>query len=309
MSEIKITKDSLENAILRDGQFVSGYVEKDNGHINASGYGAHAEGYSWVMSIDASGNGAHAEGIDTSALNDGTHAEGFQTVASGYGAHAEGGVTVASGVCAHAEGSITQAISDYSHAGGIGTIANQTAMTAIGKYNISANTKNTLFVVGDGSLTDFKRHNAFEVIENSSYSTRATVNGISDVYLGCPVGTIVMWPGETVPEGWLLCNGKGIDFTSNTSTNININYTYDGNYYHIKNEEDEKYYLLIDILAGNTKNLTNWKWGSIISSSGFKGILLPNFQKRFPLGALQGGTIGINNKVKSGWSTNIGNGS
>ena len=234
------------------------------------------------MSIDASGNGAHAEGIDTSALNDGTHAEGFQTVASGYGAHA----------------------------GGIGTIANQTAMTAIGKYNISANTKNTLFVVGDGSLTDFKRHNAFEVIENSSYSTRATVNGISDVYLGCPIGTIVMWPGETAPEGWLLCNGKGIGFASNTSTNININYTYEGNSYHIKNEEDEKYYLLIDTLAGNTKNLTNWKWGSIISSSGFKGILLPNFQKRFPLGALQGGTIGINNSDnRNGWSTNIGNGS
>lgn len=189
MSEIKITKDSLENAILRDGQFVSGYVEKDNGHINASGYGAHAEGYSWVMSIDASGNGAHAEGIDTSALNDGAHAEGFQTVASGYGAHA----------------------------GGVGTIANQTAMTAIGKYNNTYKVADlsTLFVVGDGS-TIFKRHNAFEVIENSSYSTMATVNGVSDVYLGCPIGTIVMWAGHEAPNGWLLCDGTLLKCTVTT---------------------------------------------------------------------------------------------
>lgn len=36
---------------------------------------------------------------------------------------------------------------------------------------------------------------------------QAKVNGINDVYLGVPIGTIVMWPLENPPIGWLICNG------------------------------------------------------------------------------------------------------
>jgi microcystin-dependent protein len=36
------------------------------------------------------------------------------------------------------------------------------------------------------------------------------VDGIKDVYLGCPIGTVVMWVGQTAPEGWFLCNGDRI---------------------------------------------------------------------------------------------------
>jgi len=65
MSELKITSNSLENAILTDGNFVSGYAV-GNAYIDASGNGAHAEGYTDGNNmIIASGNGAHAEGIST----------------------------------------------------------------------------------------------------------------------------------------------------------------------------------------------------------------------------------------------------
>jgi microcystin-dependent protein len=28
------------------------------------------------------------------------------------------------------------------------------------------------------------------------------------VTLGVPIGTIIMWPSDEIPEGWLLCDGK-----------------------------------------------------------------------------------------------------
>ena len=36
----------------------------------------------------------------------------------------------------------------------------------------------------------------------------ATVNNIPNVYLGCPIGTIMMWIGTTAPDGWFLCDGS-----------------------------------------------------------------------------------------------------
>ena len=157
MSELKITQNSLENAILKDGQFVSGYVsEVGSIIIDASGYGAHAEGYVYSSEIGAyslgafatgcalsgniiasgngahaegcainnsniiaSGNGAHAEGINTQALADGAHAEGYNTSALGYASHAGGNSTTASGMASHAEGIGTIASGAASHAEGI----------------------------------------------------------------------------------------------------------------------------------------------------------------------------------------------
>ena len=110
------------NAILKDGQFVSGYVN-GNGYISANGYGAHAEGYADIISIDASGNGAHAEGCGTHASAGGAHAEGIFTNASAGGAHAEGGFTVSSSVYSHAEGYFTYATGNSAHAEGMGTYA------------------------------------------------------------------------------------------------------------------------------------------------------------------------------------------
>lgn len=126
---------------------------------------------------------------------------------------------------AHAEGYNTQATGGYSHASGHGTIANQEAMTAIGKFNVSTNTENTLFVVGDGEYglhrSDAFRVNSLGSSTTSPSSVQAKVNGISDVYLGCPIGTVVMWPFNTAPEGWLICEERNIKLTATSSATNN----------------------------------------------------------------------------------------
>lgn len=326
MSEIKITKDSLENAILKDGQFVSGYISEEGSSIDASGYGAHAEGYA-LESIIAHGNGAHAEGINTYTLADGAHAEGIgskniientqwgipvdvsfnwdyiqdlDTVSaiinvSAGGAleksildigniiyyegtdeyreiterHDDGSVFtldrafsvispsegaplykisgVAYGLYSHAEGFRTNAIGYSSHASGIETIANSSAMTAIGQYNDISNNNDTLFVVGNGTDVGH-RSNAFLVKKDGT--AHANVNNVPDVYLGCPIGTIVMWPTDNIPSGWLLCDGQSIEY-------------------------GEQYNQLKAVL-GTTS--------------------VPNLQQRFPIGAEIGGVGNIINK-------------
>ena len=97
----------------------------------------------------------------------------------------------------------------------------------------------------------------------------AKVNGVPDVYLGCPIGTIVMWAGTTAPDGWLLCDGKTI-------------YPYDGQ----RPGADYKgsvYMPLIDVI-GNTYG------GSM------PVLNLPNLQQKFPLGADIGGVGNITDK-------------
>ncbi|VBB08529.1 Hypothetical protein LUCI_3807 [Lucifera butyrica] len=100
---------------------------------NATGIGAHAEGYHTVASGDfshaegeittASGEASHAEGGDTTASGTFSHAEGVATNATGNFSHAEGNVTVASGLYSHAEGSQTTASGDNSHTEGLLTNA------------------------------------------------------------------------------------------------------------------------------------------------------------------------------------------
>ena len=171
MSEIKLTKDSIENAILKDSKLVGGYVD-GNGYISATGNGAVAMGYANAGNIEVSGNGAHAEGYNTKASDDGAHAEGMNTNASG----------------------------KASHAGGIGTIANHEAMTAIGKYNYTSWDSNylgyldgdVLFAVGNGTgVYDSSRSNAFVV----------TTNGITASLLNLSGGSYQSEPGGRISWG------------------------------------------------------------------------------------------------------------
>ena len=269
--------NSIINASV-DGGIAMGYAER-NSSIISKGYGAFACGYAYKNSIDASGNGAHAEGKNTKATTHYTHAEGQITTASGNASHAEGQKTTASGGSSHAEGACTESSGDYSHtegsytvasgksshAGGIETIANQNAMTAIGKYNKTYEPADlsTLFVVGDG-VNSISTHNAFTVSTSTNYagySAQATVNGVSDVYLGCPIGTIVMWAGREAPNGWLLCNGDYIYIEQPASPQENS---------HIGIEFKNLYDLL---------NQNSWPYGAN---------KLPDLQQRFPLGAKLG---------------------
>ena len=104
MSELKITKDTIQNSILKEGKFVFGHAypnaSNNDGYISASGWGAVAHGrVENNGKIKATGIGAHAEG-GASALSfefenliakgSHSHAEGFATSAIGNNSHAEG---------------------------------------------------------------------------------------------------------------------------------------------------------------------------------------------------------------------------
>ena len=104
---------------------------------------------------------------------------------------------------------------------------------------------------------DQKRKTSFKVTSNlSTFKTevKARVNNISDVYLGVPIGTIVMWPLETAPKGWLICDGKEY------------------------NRNDLQYYELYKVIG------TKYNYNSISNINGFR---VPNLKQRFPLGADQ----------------------
>lgn len=192
----------------------------------ANGEYSHAEGHY----TEASGEASHSEGDNTTANGYTSHAEGYKTEAFGDYSHAEGFDSYAYGVSSHAEGKNTAASGENSHTGGRGTRANQDCMTAIGKYNktYNVNSATTLFVVGDGT-SSASTHNAFEVInevgKDTTYSTRATVNGFDNVLLGMPIGSVVLWGGVSsvnVPEGWLLCNGGTIEVVSTNVTDCDF---------------------------------------------------------------------------------------
>lgn len=134
----------------------------------ASGNYSHAENYMTT----ASGSYSHVEGYISTASGTTSHAEGYMTKAVGSISHAEGQETKADGPNSHAEGSHTTAMGLDSHAGGMGTVADQSYMTAIGKYNefnpsdLTVNA-GKLFAVGNGS-DDNNRSDAFVVKQNET---------------------------------------------------------------------------------------------------------------------------------------------
>lgn len=84
----------------------------------------------------------------------------------------------------------------------------------------------------------------------NDYQLTAQVNNVNNVQIGIPIGSIVMWagPGNTPPEGWLLCNGATC-----------------------KRSDYENLY-----------NVIGMKYGGNKSTGEFN---VPNLQSRFPLGA------------------------
>lgn len=46
---------------------------------------------------------------------------------------------------------------------------------------------------------------------NVSENIKCTVNGVNDVYVGTPIGTVIDYYGEIVPEGWVRVGGSTFD--------------------------------------------------------------------------------------------------
>lgn len=145
----------------------------------------------------------------------------------------------------------------------------------------------------------------------------ATVNGVPNVYLGCPIGTVVMWAGSmetdeaNIPDGWLLCDGSRIYvdpsncnpiwlrslITPDTSSAIKelIETLFPdpiriGGKDFTKDEYD-KLLPLLQVIRG--------KWGFGNEGSGAFSIdywKLPDLRQKFPLGAAAG-------SLKNGWDS------
>ena len=83
----------------------------------------------------------------------------------------------------------------------------------------------------------------------NDYQLTAKVNNVNNVQIGMPIGSIVMWPGDTAPEGWLLCDGTAY--------------------------KKSDYANLFNVIGNKYNN-------GVVLFDRFK---VPNLQSRFPLGA------------------------
>ena len=83
----------------------------------------------------------------------------------------------------------------------------------------------------------------------NDYQLTAKVNNVNNVQIGMPIGSIVMWSGDTAPEGWLLCDGTA--YKRNDYAN------------------------LFNVIGNKYNN-------GVVLFDRFK---VPNLQSRFPLGA------------------------
>lgn len=90
----------------------------------------------------------------------------------------------------------------------------------------------------------------------NDYQLTAKVNNVNNVQIGMPIGSIVMWPGDTAPDGWLLCDGTA--YKRNDYAN------------------------LFNVIGNKYNN-------GVVLFDRFK---VPNLQSRFPLGASSVYSIG-----------------
>jgi len=112
----------------------------------------------------------------------------------------------------------------------------------------------------------------------------AKVNNVPNVYLGCPIGTVVMWAGTTVPEGWLLCDGSRIYVNLNLGIPIWPYATDRSEIVGGKEFTQDTYVKELDPLLQEIEN--KWGKGDPDPSTGLPAFwTLPDLQQRFPLGA------------------------
>jgi hypothetical protein len=232
--------DSIFGGVLMGGSHAEGYATFSSGSWShaegiftiSKGKFSHAEGTGSI----SQGIYSHAEGRQTLTLGSASHAEGAGCTASGDYSHAEGVLCVASGTYSHAQGFGSRAIgnssfasgyfitasSDYSIALGgfahttqsnglisigIGTKADNSVTTAMGRYNATgSNDFYAEFVVGGGS-SNTARANLFRISSSGEcLSAGVFTNGGADYaeYFEShngqpiPVGTVVELTGSLI---------------------------------------------------------------------------------------------------------------
>lgn len=175
---------------------------------------------------------SHAEGSSSVAIGPGAHAEGFGSWAVKEGAHAEG-YTYAGGEYSHSEGSDCQALGNLSHTEGWGTVAATDFQHAQGKFNLKDTTGDYAHIVGNG-ISDSDRSNihtldwqgnawfsgdvyvgSTEGFNKDSGSKKlATVDDLKKAGDTLPIGAMIPWGGQTIPDNWLLCDGSAVSRTT-----------------------------------------------------------------------------------------------
>lgn len=130
------------------------------------------------------------------------------------------------------------------------------------------------------------------IYTNGGIYASGGVYGPNGYNVSLPIGSIVMWAGSTAPSGWLLCNGEYVCLGNGSQGQVHPEGHDNGVWY------GAKYQKIINVIS-TTFGVTGNQYGTHYR--------LPNLQQRFPLGALQGGTIGKTGTgdTVTGWSTSL----
>lgn len=297
----------------------------------ATGNGSHAEGFGTL----AEGRGSHAEGgyYDGGLFSGGTaigrssHAEGLITRSEGTGSHAEGRSTISYGAGSHAEGSGTTAFGNYSHTAGAVTYAKGNYQNVIGMFNLTADTTEGAFIIGNGT-DDSNRSNllfaANSTVTINGTMSATTVSGdsfyIKSVGSGTPLinlgldntGRVVTgstggstFTGGTVNGATNFTNGLTANTISATTylnlpippfvdpgTGSTINWNISGSSNHYK----------VTLTAATTLNVSNVRdgeYGTIILTQDSVG------GRTITLGTINGTSGSGRHKVSSGGSGTV----
>jgi len=146
---------------------------------------------------------------------------------------------------------------------------------------------------------------------NVEQKATALVGDKPGVVLGVPIGTIMMWPGASAPNGWALCNGEQIPdgatvlkdllkttygFCGNTVDENSVEVKVIGNTLYIPIEigtikRTVQFEINSIVYNNNTAKISYKTTDAILHTEVIKTItvnieygLLPNLQQRFPLG-------------------------
>jgi len=205
---------------------VGSFSHAEGNATTASGGYSHAEG----RQTAAIGIYSHAEGGSTTALGEYSHAEGRETMTSGNYSHAEGYLSTTVGSYSHVEGERTTAFGRSSHTEGIGTITVGDYQHVQGMWNVTGDTTQGAFIVGNGSDNNNRSNLIFAAGNQVNISGKTTTTNFR-MTSGATNGYVLTsdndgnasWKISEVVGNYLPLSGGtvsgGTSFTSGLSAN------------------------------------------------------------------------------------------